>query len=162
MEAALIDSQGFRANVGIVLLNAAGKVFWGRRVGKTAWQFPQGGLQAGEQPVDAMYRELAEEVGLQANDVRLVAEATDWYHYRLPQQFIRQHVTPVCIGQKQKWFLLYLTNQDSAINLNHSDEPEFDSWCWVDYWHPVQHVIFFKRQVYQKVLCDFAASRNTL
>lgn len=158
----LIDSQGFRANVGIVLINATGEVFWGRQVGKTAWQFPQGGLQPEETPLEAMYRELHEEIGLQAEDVNLVQESANWYTYRLPKQFIRQNADPVCIGQKQKWFLLHLKKHDSCIRLDSSDEPEFDCWRWVYYWYPVQQVIFFKRQVYQEVLCEFASQRLAL
>lgn len=155
-EAVLIDSQGFRANVGIVITTANGQVFWGRKVGKAAWQFPQGGLQSGEAPIDAMYRELAEEVGLQAKDVIVLQESAQWYAYQLPQHFIRRNVDQICIGQKQKWFLLRLLSHDSCIRLDDSEEPEFDCWRWVDYWYPAREVIFFKRQVYQDVLCEFA------
>ena len=152
----MIDSEGFRANVGIIITNAHGHVFWGRRVGKDAWQFPQGGMLFEENPLDAMYRELKEEVGLHPADVAVISESSRWYSYRLPKQFIRYHSKPLCIGQKQKWFLLRLKSGDDHVYLNSSDEPEFDRWRWVDYWYPLEEVIFFKRHVYQQVLQEFS------
>ena len=152
----VIDAEGFRANVGIILLNAKGEVFWARRAGKNAWQFPQGGMLSDETPLQSMYRELKEEIGLNQSDVDVLAQTDNWHHYRLPKQFIRQSSYPVCIGQKQKWFLLRLQSGDSSINLFHSDEPEFHDWEWVDYWYPLHEVIFFKQQVYHDVLHEFA------
>lgn len=149
----MIDADGYRANVGIVLLNDINKVFWGQRVGRQdAWQFPQGGIQQGEAPEAAMFRELAEEVGLQAQDVRVLAGTDGWLRYDLPEAYRRHGSKPLCIGQKQKWFLLRLLTADAAINLDYSNKPEFTSWQWVDYWHPVQHVVAFKQAVYQQAL----------
>lgn len=150
-----IDDAGFRLNVGIVLRNQNGKLFWGQRVQQDAWQFPQGGLKENESPLDGMYRELHEEVGLNPGDVKVVTETKNWHSYSLPKQFIRNHSLPKVLGQKQKWFLLELTANEESINLEIEERPEFSDWIWVEYWHPVKNVIFFKKQVYQNVLEEF-------
>lgn len=152
----MIDQEGFRLNVGIVLANKHNKLLWAKRVGmKDAWQFPQGGMHDNETPQQAMYRELTEELGLQAKDVQLITETTDWLVYRLPKKYLRHDSKPLCIGQKQKWFLLRLITNDHQIKLKHSQKPEFNAWRWVDYWYPIEHVISFKRDVYQQVLNEF-------
>lgn len=151
----IVDKQGYRLNVGIVLVNEANQLFWGRRIGSDAWQFPQGGVRLRERAVDAMYRELAEEIGLEPANVELLGVTHDWITYKLPEQFIRFGTKPLVIGQKQKWFLLRLKSSSQKIKLNLSASPEFDSWRWVDYWFPVEAVIYFKRQVYQQVLAEF-------
>ena len=151
-----IDKDGFRANVGIVLTDGGGRLFWGRRVGRRGWQFPQGGIAPGEAPEQAMFRELAEEVGLTPDEVRLLGESRGWLRYRLPERYRRHGSTPLCIGQKQRWFLLQLVAGDSALNLAASPKPEFDRWHWQeDYWAPAREVIFFKRHVYEQALDEF-------
>ncbi|MEE9351771.1 MAG: RNA pyrophosphohydrolase [Thiotrichaceae bacterium] len=152
----MIDKDGFRANVGIVVCNCEGRVFWGKRIGQHSWQFPQGGIDPGETAEEAMYRELQEETGLLPEDVRIVGCTTDWLRYRLPKHMIRRHSTPVCIGQKQRWFLLHLVNADSCFNLRSTNKPEFDGWRWVDYWEPASEVVYFKRSVYKKALKELA------
>ena len=152
----MIDSEGFRANVGIILSNDDGRVFWGRRLGMDAWQFPQGGIKKNETPEEAMYRELREEVGLEPEHVQIVSATDDWLRYWLPKRFIRQNAYPLCIGQKQIWYLLKLVADDSVVNLDCSDEPEFDLWKWVDFWHPVKEVVSFKRNVYEQALNQLA------
>lgn len=152
----MIDVKGYRANVGIVLYNRAGQLLWCKRCGQDAWQFPQGGIAEAESPEDALYRELQEETGLQSDDVEIVARSKDWLKYRLPPHLIRKRCFPKCIGQKQRWFLLRMVGDDSRIDLQHSDSPEFDGWAWVDYWKPMQEVIFFKRNVYRRALNEFA------
>ncbi|MCF6768268.1 RNA pyrophosphohydrolase [Thiotrichales bacterium 19S11-10] len=147
----MIDHEGFRANVAIVLINKEGKVFWGKRLRQNAWQFPQGGLNSGETPLEALYRELYEEVGLKPHDVEVIAATKSWLRYRLPRFLIRRGF-PLCIGQKQKWFLLRLKSDDSAINLEANNKPEFDAFRWVDYWYPTSRVVSFKRHVYRKAL----------
>lgn len=152
----LIDEQGYRFNVGIVVANQKGQLLWARRIRtENAWQFPQGGMQEDESPAEAMFRELLEELGLKPNDVQLLAEAEDWLMYKLPEQYIRHNSQPLCIGQKQKWFLLRLVSDDTHIRLDHSKKPEFDCWKWVDYWYPIQHVIDFKYGVYKSMLTEF-------
>ena len=148
----MIDSEGFRANVGIILTNDQGQVFWARRIGMDAWQFPQGGIKKDESPKIAMYRELKEEIGLEPEHVELINSTDDWLRYWLPKRYIRQNRGPLCIGQKQIWYLLKLTVDETYLDLSYTSEPEFDSWKWVDFWRPVEEVISFKRQVYQQAL----------
>jgi len=151
----VIDAEGYRANVGIVIINDRGQVFWARRYGQHSWQYPQGGVDEGETPEQTMYRELFEEVGLQPEHVKIVASTKHWLRYKLPKRLIRHESKPVCIGQKQKWFLLKLTAEESAIDLLHSSHPEFDDWRWVSFWYPVRQVVSFKRDVYRKVMKEF-------
>ena len=148
----MIDSEGFRANVGIIITNQTGQVLWAKRYAQNAWQFPQGGLDNGETPKQAMYRELYEEVGLQPEDVKILKQSDEWYSYRLPDKFIRHGTKPLCIGQKQKWFLLQLVGDENRIRFDCGSHPEFDHWRWVNYWYPVRSVIDFKRDVYRKAL----------
>lgn len=148
----MIDSDGFRANVGIIIANDAGRVLLGKRIGQQAWQFPQGGIAHGESPKAAMYRELHEELGLRPEHVDCLGRTGDWLRYRLPSRYVRHHSKPLCIGQKQIWFLLRLRADASSIQLNAHDKPEFDDWCWVDVDEPPQRVIHFKRGVYQRAL----------
>ncbi len=153
----MIDKHGFRANVGIILLNDDGRVFCGRRAGMSAWQFPQGGIKRHETPEKAMYRELQEEVGLTPGDVELLGSTKRWLRYRLPKRYIRYHQQPLCIGQKQIWFLLRLASDESRVRLDLADDQEFDDWRWVDYWAPLGFVVPFKRNVYERALHEFAA-----
>jgi len=153
----VIDQDGFRANVGIVVTNDKGRLLWARRTGsQIAWQFPQGGIADNETPLEAMYRELKEELGLDGQDVKLIAESKQWLKYKLPERFQRHDEIPRCVGQKQKWFLLELLD-DSRIKLDCCEHPEFDRWRWVSYWFPLRQVIFFKREVYQSVLKEFVS-----
>lgn len=152
----MIDQDGFRHGVGIILVNAKRQVFLAKRIGKEAWQFPQGGIKNEESPEEAMYRELKEEIGLQADDVQILASTRRWLRYRLPKRLVRHYSKPICIGQKQKWFLLQLKGQDSRINLAITDSPEFDSWAWVSYWYPLTQVVSFKRRVYSLAMKEFA------
>lgn len=160
----IIDRAGYRLNVGIILVNASGHVFWGRRHGHDAWQFPQGGLAVGETPLDAMFRELHEEVGLERQDIEILGVTKRWLKYRLPKQYLRHGTEPLVIGQKQKWYLLKLVASDQKIRLDLSDSPEFDSWRWIDYAEPQKHVIFFKKQIYAQALGElehFLKKRRT-
>ena len=150
----MIDSEGYRANVAMVIVNRHGKVFWGRRLRQQSWQFPQGGINPGETALAAMYRELYEEVGLRPKDVEVVASTRGWLRYKIPSHLVRSTL-PTCIGQKQKWFLLRLLSEDSAIDLSTMAKPEFSGWRWVSYWHPVRRVVDFKQQVYQRALERF-------
>jgi len=154
----LIDRDGFRANVGIVLMHADGRLFIGRRAGGRGWQFPQGGMRPGEQPEESVFRELGEEIGLHPEDVSIVARTDGWLRYRLPQRYVRRDCRPLCIGQKQRWFLLRMQAQESALRFDSTDEPEFDRWKWVDYWQPIREVIYFKRPVYTRALHELGRS----
>jgi len=157
----MLDREGYRPNVGIVLLNARNEVFWGKRVGQHSWQFPQGGIQHGESPEQAMYRELHEEVGLLPEHVQIIGRTRDWLRYDVPEEFLRrQHPTRIhraaYRGQKQIWFLLRLVGLDSDIQLRASEHPEFDAWRWVPFWIQLDGVIDFKREVYQLALSELA------
>jgi putative (di)nucleoside polyphosphate hydrolase len=152
--AEMIDSEGFRHNVGIILSNGQGNVFWARRVGMDAWQFPQGGIKRHESPVMAMFRELHEEVGLKPQHVHVVGCTRKWLRYRLPDRFIRHNKHPVCIGQKQIWYMLRLIGDESDLRLDATGKPEFDRWQWVSYWYPLREVVSFKRGVYRRALTE--------
>lgn len=152
----MIDAEGFRANVGIILANTQGQVLWAKRIGHDAWQFPQGGINRGESPLDAMYRELWEEVGLYPNHVEVLAQTNGWLRYRLPKRYVRHGQIPLCIGQKQKWFLLRLDADTKHICLDVADHAEFDHWQWVSYWYPLNQVVAFKRGVYRRALFELS------
>jgi len=152
----VIDADGFRANVGIVICNKMGQIFWARRYGQHSWQFPQGGIDEGETAEQAMFRELHEEVGLTSKDVTILSVTRNWLRYKLPKRLIRQGSNPVCIGQKQKWFLLQLDCQDRYVNVLNTGHPEFDDWRWVSYWYPIRNVVSFKRDVYRRVMKEFS------
>jgi putative (di)nucleoside polyphosphate hydrolase len=151
-----IDGQGYRANVGIILSNADSDVLLGGRIGQPGWQFPQGGIRVDESAEQAMYRELQEEIGLTRADVEILGTTRRWLRYRLPQRYRRRDTVPLCIGQKQRWFLLRLLSESQNLRLDSTSTPEFDRWRWVDYWQPVAEVIFFKRRVYQRALEELA------
>lgn len=155
----IIDEEGFRLNVGIIIVNDEGRLFWGRRLGSAdAWQFPQGGMQEDETPEESMFRELEEEVGLTASDVEIVAVTKGWLRYRLPKRYLRRdrYRKSRCIGQRQKWFLLRLTTGEQSINLELSGHPEFQGWRWVSYWYPIRKVVAFKRGVYLRALKELS------
>lgn len=153
----MLDEHGYRPNVGIILLNAKRQVFWGKRVREHAWQFPQGGIKQGEDAEQAMYRELAEETGLQPHHVEIIGKTRDWLHYDVPDRWVRREWRGHYRGQKQIWFLLKMLGQDSDVSLRNSTEkPEFDAWRWHDFWIPLESVIEFKRDVYRSALDELS------
>jgi putative (di)nucleoside polyphosphate hydrolase len=151
----MIDAEGFRLNVGIILSNGKGKVFMAKRIYQEAWQFPQGGLNPGETLEGALFRELKEEIGITKDVVKIVGCTKNWLRYKLPKKLIRD-IEPICIGQKQKWYLLDFLGDDSQFFFNNSLKPEFDGWQWVNYWYPLRQVIAFKREVYRRALKELA------
>jgi putative (di)nucleoside polyphosphate hydrolase len=152
----MLDRDGFRPNVGIILLNQRNQVFWGKRIRTHSWQFPQGGIDRGESPEQAMFRELHEEVGLHPEHVRIMARTRDWLRYEVPDRFIRRDARGHYKGQKQIWYLLQLVGHDWDLNLRATDHPEFDAWRWHDYWVPLDVVVEFKRGVYEMALTELA------
>ena len=152
----MLDREGFRPNVGIILLNAHNEVWWGKRVREHSWQFPQGGIKYGETPEQAMYRELEEEIGLRAEHVKIVGRTRDWLRYEVPDHFIKREIRGHYRGQKQIWFLLRMCARDNDVNLRLTDHPEFDAWRWHEYWVPLDVVIEFKRDVYQRALQELS------
>jgi len=159
----MIDRDGYRPNVGIIICNRKNEVFWGKRVKQHAWQFPQGGIDAGETPERAMYRELHEEVGLHPHHVRILGRTREWLRYDVPEQWLRRDWRGNYRGQKQIWFLLRLVGRDTDVQLRASEKPEFDAWRWNEYWVPLDTVVEFKREVYQLALSELARylSRNS-
>jgi len=151
----VIDRDGFRANVGVVLMRHD-QVFLGRRAGGRGWQFPQGGVRVDETLEEAAYRELGEEIGVDPGEVELLGQTRRWLRYRLPPRYVRRNQQPLCIGQKQRWFLLRLKQEEAAFDFTRTSEPEFDQWRWVSYWEPVKEVIYFKRRVYARALTELA------
>ena len=148
----MIDSDGYRANVGIVITNDKKQILLAKRFKQNGWQLPQGGIDEDETELDALYRELQEEVGLDPSHVTLIAKTPKWLRYELPDEHVRRTQKPKCIGQKQVWYLLKLDSSDEEISLDLHDDVEFDDWKWVDYWSPVDEVINFKRDVYEDML----------
>jgi len=148
-----IDEQGYRANVGIILMRDDGRVFLGGRTGGRGWQFPQGGIGREEPFRTALYRELREETGLLAHQVDLLGETSDWLRYRLPARYRRRTRLPLCVGQKQRWALLRFRGTDEAFRFDATDEPpEFETFRWAEFWDPIREVVFFKRDVYRRAL----------
>ena len=148
----MIDSDGYRANIGIVITNDKKQIQLAKRFKQSGWQLPQGGIDEDETELDALYRELQEEVGLDSSHVTLIAKTPKWLRYELPDEHVRRTQKPMCIGQKQVWYLLKLDSSDDEISLDLHDDVEFDDWKWVDYWKPVDEVINFKRDVYEDML----------
>ncbi len=156
----MIDSQGFRPNVGIIICNPHGQLLWAKRIGQDAWQFPQGGIRHGERLQQALYRELKEEVGLGPADVEIISSTKGWLYYELPKNLIRQNSNPVCIGQKQKWYLLRMRCDEQKVDFRANNMPDFDVWQWVSFWYPLSQVIDFKREVYRQALKELVTPLN--
>lgn len=154
----VIDSDGYRPNVGLIICNTAGKLLWAKRVGQDAWQFPQGGIQRNESPEAAMLRELHEEVGLEPADVSVLARTNSWLRYKLPPHLVRHKSNPVCIGQKQLWFLLRLVGDSGKIRFDRGSKPEFEAVKWIDYWTAADEVVAFKQEVYRLALLELEST----
>jgi putative (di)nucleoside polyphosphate hydrolase len=152
----MLDKDGYRPNVGIVLVNHRNQVFWGKRIREHSWQFPQGGIKRGESPEQAMFRELHEEVGLMPDHVRIIGRTRDWLRYDVPDQWVRREWRGHYRGQKQIWFLLRLVGKDNDVCLRACEHPEFDAWRWSEFWIPLDTVIEFKRGVYQQALNELS------
>ena len=153
----MLDREGYRPNVGIILLNTNNEVWWGKRIREQSWQFPQGGIKHGETPEQAMYRELREETGLKREHVEIIGRTQNWLRYDVPPHFIRREIRGHYRGQKQIWFLLRMLGRDTDVDLSGiSETPEFDAWRWHQYWVPLDVVIEFKRNVYMKALQELS------
>ena len=152
----MLDRDGFRPNVGIIIVNHKNEVFWGKRVKEHSWQFPQGGINHGESPEEAMYRELQEETGLLPGHVRILGRTREWLRYEVPHAWIKREIRGHYRGQKQIWFLLRMVGRDCDVHLRASTHPEFDAWRWHDYWIPLDAVIEFKREVYSQALNELS------
>ena len=149
-----MDKKNYRKGVGIVIVNPDGQFFLGKRIGKEAWQFPQGGIDEGESPEDALYRELYEETGLKKDRVEIVTVSNKWLVYHIPHIF--QRSKRQFDGVMQKWFLLKFLGNSEDINLNVTGHAEFDAWKWGDRTTAIDSVIRFKKAVYMSILDEFA------
>ncbi len=156
----MIDKDGYRLNVGIVLLNKDDLAFWGKRKGDTSWQFPQGGIYENEAIEHAMLRELNEELGLSPEHVKIIGHTENWLYYDVPSTYNR-HSTKIYRGQKQIWYLLRFVGKEHEINVKYHKEQEFDAWRWINYWKPIELVINFKQEVYKKALTQLSIYLNT-
>jgi putative (di)nucleoside polyphosphate hydrolase len=151
-----MDLSQLRPNVGIVLISRDGKVWLGRRSKSPPpdnWQFPQGGIDAGEGDFDAALRELREETGVRS--VRLLARTRDWMGYEFPPEHQGSKIGKGWRGQKQVWFAFGFEGEDSEIDLNGHGEAEFDAWRWAEIEEAILQVIPFKRDVYAQVIDAF-------
>jgi len=152
----------YRANVAIVLCNEFAQVLWARRIDHHGWQFPQGGVGENESTLDAVYREMQEELGLKSSHVELIGATKDWLTYDIPRRFVRVRSERRLKGQKQKWFMFKFIGNESDFCLDCSEYPEFDDWQWVDYWTPADRVISFKRDVYRRALTELEPFVNQI
>lgn len=145
----------YRKCAGVMLLNDKNQVFVGKRLGDStnSWQMPQGGIDDGESPSDAARRELLEEIG--TNNASLIFESDGWLQYDLPKEIAEKKWNGKYIGQTQKWFLMKFNGQDSDVNLNAHNPPEFIEWKWINYKDLPEFAIFFKKDVYKKLLVIF-------
>ena len=157
----MLDRDGYRPNVGIIICNTQDKVFWGKRVREHSWQFPQGGIKYGESPEQAMYRELMEEVGLKPEHVQILGRTRDWLRYDVPDHWVKREWRGSYRGQKQIWYLLRMVGRDTDVSLRASTHPEFDAWRWNDYWVDMDSVIEFKREVYRLALNELIPHLQT-
>ena len=146
----------YRSNVGIMMVNEKGYVFVGQRLdnNQNAWQMPQGGIDAGEDPETAAYRELLEETGVKKQDVRFVASSSQWLSYDLPEDLIPILWNGKFRGQKQKWFLFKFLGEDVDINIA-TEHPEFSKWKWISKENLLKEIVPFKKSVYENVLEEF-------
>ena len=150
----MIDETGYRPNVGIILCGQDDRVLWARRSGRNGWQFPQGGIRLHETPEQALFRELHEEVGLSPEHVEVLGRTRRWLRYEIPKSLRKTTSLRPFKGQKQVWFLLRLLGSEENVRLDLSRNPEFDKWCWIDYWSALENIIDFKREVYRQALAE--------
>lgn len=148
------NNEGYRPNVAMVVINSTNKVLICRRKNTRTWQFPQGGIDNGEDIKKAMYRELSEEVGLSKDDVSLVGESEGTITYDIPKTIRSKVLGGKFKGQEQKWFLLKLNKDNCEIKLDNEAFPEFDKYEWVSFWQPLNRIVDFKREAYRKALSE--------
>lgn len=154
MDVIVREHLPYRLGVGIMLVNADNMVLVGKRVDTImdAWQMPQGGINEGENPTDAVLREMEEEIG--TNKAEIIAESTEWFSYELPDRLIPKIWNGKYRGQRQRWFALRFLGSDSDININ-TEYPEFCEWRWASIQDLPSLIVPFKRDIYRKVVEEF-------
>lgn len=153
----------YRPNAGLVLLNASGEIFAGKRIDTLgeAWQMPQGGIDKGEDAGPAAFRELKEETGISKDMVEVLAISEGWIKYDFPRElaaklWVSRKGEPKYRGQKQRWYLMRFLGEDSQVNIE-TDKPEFCEWRWMAPTSLIEHIVPFKRAIYQEVFEEFKA-----
>ena len=153
-----MKEDGYRLNVGLIISNNEGKLLLCKRKGMNSWQFPQGGIDNNESPLNTAQRELFEEVGIQSKSTKLISSIDGWLKYDVPKKSRRRRfLNKKFKGQKQKWFLFRL-KEDVKISFENDPDNEFEDYKWVSYWYPLYTIIFFKKEVYRKVLNSLSSS----
>lgn len=150
------QTRGYRKGIGIVLANQLGQVLLARRNDMVnQWQLPQGGIDAGEQPHQAMFRELKEELSVTKSHATIIAKTSTFLRYRFPKMMPDPNqLAHEFAGQELMFFLLRFLGPDSLIDVCGVDHAEFDCWSWVDYWKPVESIVVFKRDMYRRALSE--------
>jgi putative (di)nucleoside polyphosphate hydrolase len=153
-----VSDSGYRPAVGVMLIDAARKVWVGQRLDNSleAWQMPQGGLDAGEEPLEGALRELEEETGISRDLVTLVAQAKEELTYDLPDDLIGKVWKEPWRGQRQTWFLMRFLGENKDVNIA-TPQPEFRAWKWADPAELPAMIVPFKQQLYRDVVEAFAA-----
>lgn len=149
-------AETYRPGVGVIVMNPQGQVIVGQRIDfhSDAWQLPQGGIDPGENPLDAAFRELGEEVGLEKADVRVIAESDEWLTYDLPDKLANKLWGGRYRGQMQKWYLMLFEGSDEKINIE-TEIPEFSNWQWVDFSQTIDLIVPFKQELYAMLIKEF-------
>ena len=157
MNAEDIEKLPYRPCVGVMVFNPSGLIWSGRRIDNAtdAWQMPQGGIDKGEDPLDAALRELTEETSIPASEVQVMGELDDWLPYDLPLELVPKLWNGRFRGQTQKWFAMRFDGPDTLVNIE-TEEPEFSHWAWMAREDLVNKIVPFKRDIYARVFAGFA------
>ena len=148
------EESNYRLNVGLIIVNNYGKVLICKRKNSNQWQFPQGGIDEGESPIEAAKREIFEEVGIKPSKIKVLGKIKDWVKYEIPKELSKKSFKKKgIVGQKQKWFIFKIKSEACITFVNDPDN-EFDDFAWVSYWRPIALIVSFKKEVYRNVLAE--------
>lgn len=148
------EESNYRLNVGLIIVNNYGKVLICKRKNSNQWQFPQGGIDKGESPIEAAKREIFEEVGIKPSKIKVLGKIKDWVKYKIPKELAKKSFKKKgIVGQKQKWFI-FKVKSEACISFVNDPDNEFDDFAWVSYWRPIALIVSFKKEVYRNVLAE--------
>ena len=148
------EESNYRLNVGLIIVNNYGKVLICKRKNSNQWQFPQGGIDKGETPIEAAKREIFEEVGIKPSKIKVLGKIKDWVKYEIPKELAKKSFKEKgIVGQKQKWFIFKIKTE-ACISFVNDPDNEFDDFAWVSYWRPIALIVSFKKEVYRNVLAE--------